>query len=320
VVVLLGSDDAQYPWFVLVRFLCLPFTIWKTLVLMVKLSLAGAWSSCDSVSLCHHSRESNSHLSSSGQSTLCRQALLLQGRCPALWSSDLPPESWGQSPPCQLTLLWQKGTQGSGSQWCLLAEDKGQKGPCPRSSVASVANMLSSDHEVLSVLEVLLIWRVLWGPICPLLHECSRWQGLALTWMDPSLLSGGVPPSPFLVEQDPPRFFGADASFHSLIIPRWSQGDPEVLNVESTLEPLASSTGFKRKPVLMLSETISKSNSYKLIQILWDLLHRWVNLKIWIYIFLSVRAPCVGVFIATVKTRDFNTIGLRFCSYFYMMN
>jgi hypothetical protein len=45
---------------------------------MFKLSLAGAWSSCDSVSLCQHSWKSNSHLSPSVQSTLCRQALLLQ--------------------------------------------------------------------------------------------------------------------------------------------------------------------------------------------------------------------------------------------------
>ena len=48
-----------------------------------------------------------------------------------------------------------EGSQGSGSQLCLLAEDEGPKGPCPRSSVASVAHVLSSDHEVLGVLGVL---------------------------------------------------------------------------------------------------------------------------------------------------------------------
>ena len=48
-----------------------------------------------------------------------------------------------------------EGAQGSGSQLCLLAEDEGQKGPCPRSSVASVAQVLSSDHKVLGVLGVL---------------------------------------------------------------------------------------------------------------------------------------------------------------------
>jgi hypothetical protein len=74
---------------------------------MFKLFLPGAWSSCDSVSLCKHSWESNSHLSSRGQSTLCRQALVLQGRSPEVWSSDPPPESWSQNPPCRPTLLWQ---------------------------------------------------------------------------------------------------------------------------------------------------------------------------------------------------------------------
>jgi hypothetical protein len=76
VVGVLGSGDTQCSLFLLVRFLCLPFTICKYLVLMIKLSLIGACSSCDSVSLCQHSWESNSHLSPSGQSTLCRQALL----------------------------------------------------------------------------------------------------------------------------------------------------------------------------------------------------------------------------------------------------
>ena len=42
VVGVLGSDDAQCSWFLLVRFLHLAFTIWKSLVLMFKLSLAGA--------------------------------------------------------------------------------------------------------------------------------------------------------------------------------------------------------------------------------------------------------------------------------------
>jgi hypothetical protein len=42
VVGVLGSDDAQWSWFLLVRFICLPFAIWKSLVLMFKLSLVGA--------------------------------------------------------------------------------------------------------------------------------------------------------------------------------------------------------------------------------------------------------------------------------------
>jgi hypothetical protein len=42
VVGILGSDDAQCSWFLLVKFLHLPFAIWKSLVLMFKLSLVGA--------------------------------------------------------------------------------------------------------------------------------------------------------------------------------------------------------------------------------------------------------------------------------------
>ena len=36
-----------------------------------------------------------------------------------------------------------EGSQGSGSQLCLLAEDEGLKGPCPRSFVASATHVLS---------------------------------------------------------------------------------------------------------------------------------------------------------------------------------
>jgi hypothetical protein len=75
---------------------------------MFSVFLSGACSSCDSVSLCQHSWQSNFPLNLSGQSTL------LQGRCPEVWSSDLPP-SW----------------------------DEGPKRPCTRSSVVSVAHMLS---------------------------------------------------------------------------------------------------------------------------------------------------------------------------------
>ena len=50
-----------------------------------------------------------------------------------------------------------EGAQRSGFQLCLLAEDEGLKGPCPRSSVASVAHVLSCDHDVLGVLGVLLL-------------------------------------------------------------------------------------------------------------------------------------------------------------------
>jgi hypothetical protein len=42
VVDVLGSDDAQCSWFLLVRILPLPLAIWKYLVLIFMLSLAGA--------------------------------------------------------------------------------------------------------------------------------------------------------------------------------------------------------------------------------------------------------------------------------------
>ena len=107
VVGVLGSDDAQCSCFLLVRFLHLPFAIW--IISCVNGLAASGWSLIllDSVSIGQHSWESNSHLSPSGQSTLGRQALLLQGRCPEVWNSDPPPDFWGQSPPCRPTLLWQ---------------------------------------------------------------------------------------------------------------------------------------------------------------------------------------------------------------------
>ena len=55
------------------------------------MSLVRACSSCDSVSLYQQTWETSSLLSFSGQSTLCRQALLLKGRCTDIWRSDLPP-------------------------------------------------------------------------------------------------------------------------------------------------------------------------------------------------------------------------------------
>jgi hypothetical protein len=36
-----------------------------------------------------------------------------------------------------------EGVQGYGFQLCLMAEDENPKGPCPRSSIASAAHMLS---------------------------------------------------------------------------------------------------------------------------------------------------------------------------------
>ena len=55
------------------------------------MSLVRACSSGDYVSLYQQTWETRSLLSFSVQSTLCRQALLLQARCPDIWCSNLPP-------------------------------------------------------------------------------------------------------------------------------------------------------------------------------------------------------------------------------------
>jgi hypothetical protein len=55
------------------------------------LSLVRACSSGDYVIFYQQTWETSSILSFSGQSTLCRQALLMQGRCPDIWCSNLPP-------------------------------------------------------------------------------------------------------------------------------------------------------------------------------------------------------------------------------------
>jgi hypothetical protein len=38
----LGSNDGQWSWFLLIRFLCLPFAIWYSLVLVI--IVASGWS------------------------------------------------------------------------------------------------------------------------------------------------------------------------------------------------------------------------------------------------------------------------------------
>ena len=55
-----------------------------------QLLISGACSPGDYVSLYQQTWYTSSLLSFSGQSTLCRQALLLQGRCSDIWCSNLP--------------------------------------------------------------------------------------------------------------------------------------------------------------------------------------------------------------------------------------
>ena len=177
VVGVLGFDDSQCSWFLLVRFLPLPFAIWKSLVLMIKLSLVGAWSSCDSVSLCQHSWESNSHLSSSGQSTLCRQTLLLQGRCPAVWNADTPPEFWGENPPCRPTLLWQGMCPGVWVSALPPSWGWRPEGTLTKKLCCLYWPCALSWSGVPGCARGPVVWSVLWCPRCPWLGSLCRWRG-----------------------------------------------------------------------------------------------------------------------------------------------
>jgi hypothetical protein len=89
-----------------------------------------------------------------------------------------------------------EGAQGSWSELCLLAEDEGPMGPCPRSSVASVTLVLSGDHEVLGVLVVLRF-----GESSESLDDLGQ---------------GVVPLSLFLLAQNLSKFF--EVVFHSPMI------------------------------------------------------------------------------------------------------
>ena len=147
-----------------------------------------------------------------------------------------------------------------------LAEDKGLKGPCPRSLVASAAHLLSCINwsqwsqdsgcaraclcpltllllaqDPLDFLEVMLhsthqwsqgpecargpsAWRVLWGPLGPLLRSGQRLHGGGRGWLQPevnlSRWSCCCPLSLFLLLQDPLYFLGL--ILHSTY--QWSQG------------------------------------------------------------------------------------------------
>ena len=164
---------------------------------MFKLSLADTWSSCDSVSLCQHSCESNSHLSSSGQSTLCRQTFLFQGRCPAVWSSDPPPESWGHCPPCRPTLIWQGRCPGVWASavpphWGWRPDGTLNKKlccfDCPCALVWSGGPGCARAPAA---------WRVLWCPRHPQPGSHRRWGGwFRSEWIPASGQGGSSAPVP----------------------------------------------------------------------------------------------------------------------------
>ena len=143
-----------------------------------------------------------------------------------------------------------EGAQRSVSQLCLLAEDKGLKGPCSRSSVVSVPRVLSyrgwslrdpgykivlspdfwgqsplwrptllTDPKILGVLGHLQCGESS-GACGTLSRVCAKdGLGLMLTRNNPSHWSVGFPLSLSLLTQATPGCFGTDVAFHSPVIP-----------------------------------------------------------------------------------------------------
>ena len=241
VVGVLGFDDAHCSWFLLVRFLRLPFTIWNFLVLMFKLSLAGAWSSCYSVSLCQHSPTLTwvpvVRVLSAGKLSSCRAGVQKCGALIHILTSGVRVIHVGQ------LSSGKEYAQGSGSQLSLLAEDQGPMGPWPRCSVASIAHMLSGDHKVLGMLEVLLCGAssIAQDVLGPVYAEDGR-AAPDLNGSQPLVGWGSSVPVP-------------TGTRPSVILWSWCcillTHDPKVIPrsciMESTLDPLADSTGLRRK-------------------------------------------------------------------------
>jgi hypothetical protein len=150
----------------------------------------------------------------------------LHGRCPAVWSSDPPPEFWGQNPPCRLTLLWQGMCPGVWVSalppgWGWRPEGTLTKKLCcfylPPALRWSGGSGCARGP---------VAWRVLWCPKYPWLGSLRRWQGWSLPeWIPVSDWAGFLHPCSCL--QKSSEVSGADVVFHSPVIPRCSWG-PEV--------------------------------------------------------------------------------------------
>jgi hypothetical protein len=140
-----------------------------------------------------------------------------------------------------------EGIQRSGAQIHLLAEVEGPKGPCPRSSVAPVAHMLSCadwclrDPGYKMVLspesgDQSPLWRPTFlsdpkilGMLGRLQHRessggrgtfCRVGYGAGVNWKEPQPLVGRFPLSVFILAQATPGCFGTDVAFHSPVIPK----------------------------------------------------------------------------------------------------
>ena len=165
-------------WFLLVRFLHCLLPSGKLWNRLLSLPLARVCSCSDSIILYQQTWETSSLLSFSGQSILCRQALLLQGRCPDIWFSNLltgrscVPLTRGPKIPwrvlcgpwgCPQTLHPRYPSAGAGA-------DPGQAG-----FSASLINAFSGPEQLdwsSSCVPLTrgskILWRVLWGPWeCP---------------------------------------------------------------------------------------------------------------------------------------------------------
>jgi hypothetical protein len=153
------------------------------------LSLVRACSSGDYVSLYQQTWETGSILSFSGQSTLCRQALLLQERCPDIWCLNLPPGRscvpltrglripWG----ILCGSLWVSGDSAGKAPQCWSGPE-GTCAPAQAGLSASLVNAVSGP--------VRLDWsrccvpltrglRILWGILCGSLRVSGDSAGKA---------------------------------------------------------------------------------------------------------------------------------------------
>jgi hypothetical protein len=153
------------------------------------LSLVRSCSSDVYVSLYQQTWETSSLLSFSVQSTLCRQALLLQERCPDIWCSNLPP---GRScdpltevlRSCGWSCVHFEGVCRLCAQsWCWCVPE-GTCAPDQAGVSASLINAVSGpvrldwSSSCVPITRGLKIpWRVLWVPCgcLPKLPQC--WRG-----------------------------------------------------------------------------------------------------------------------------------------------
>ena len=139
------------------------------------MSLVRACSSSDYVSLYQQTWETSSLLSFSVQSTLCRQALLLQGRCPDIWCSNLPP---GRSCDLLTEVLRSRGGScvyltGVSLLWALATPVKaGTEVTCAPDQAgfsASLINAVSGPVRLdwsRSCVPLTRGLRILWGILC----------------------------------------------------------------------------------------------------------------------------------------------------------